>query len=434
MSSKSGSGKTSKGAAATKPEADAPEPAEAPKAKKSEAGAALGSSFKLSSEQSGKLMRVAGIVAGIGLVLGGAGFASDSKRFAFSYLVGFVWLATIGLGALFFVIVQHLVRAGWSVSPRRHLEWLSSGILPACAVLFVPVAVFAHTLYHHWMGEHAAHDELLRKKAAYLNPGFFYGRAVVFLVLWAGISLWFARTSRKQDETGDRSLSQKMQLASAPSMLVFGLSLTFAAFDWIMSLTPHWYSTIFGVYVFAGAATSSLSALVLVTIALQKAGLLKGVSTVEHRHDIGKLLFGFTVFWAYIAFSQFILIWYANLPEETVYYRDRSAGSWMVVSLALLFGHFIIPFLGLIARTAKRNITVLAGFAVWMLVMHWLDLYWMIMPTLDVGDAHFSWIDLGGLLLPAGVGAVAVARAATGGATYPLKDPRLAESMRLENA
>jgi hypothetical protein len=426
MSSKSGSGKTSN-EAATKPEVDAP------KAKKHDAGASA-STFRLSAEQGSTLTKIAGGVAAVGLALAGAGYASDAHHFAFSYLVGFAWLVTLGLGALFFVIVQHLVRAGWSVSPRRAMEWLSSGILPAAAVLFVPVALFAHTLYEHWMGPHAAHDELLHKKAGYLNPGFFFGRAVFFLVVWTALSLWFARTSKKQDETGDKSLTEKMQLGSAPSVLVFGLSLTFAAFDWIMSLTPHWYSTIFGVYVFSGSATSSLSALALITIGLQKAGLLKGVSTVEHRHDIGKLLFGFTVFWAYIAFSQFILIWYANIPEETIYYRDRASGSWLFVSLFLLFGHFIIPFGGLIARTAKRNVKVLAGFAIWMLFMHWVDMYWLIMPVHSAGDVHFSWIDLGGLLLPAGVGALGVVRAAMGGATYPIKDPRLAESMRLENA
>jgi hypothetical protein len=433
MSSKSGSGKTSKGAA-TKPEAEATEAAEAPKSKKHDVGAATGPSAKLTAEQGGSLMKIAGGVAALGLALGGAGYASDAHHFAFSYLVGFYWITTIGLGALFFVIVQHVVRAGWSVSPRRAMEWLSSGILPASAVLFAPIVLFAHTLYEHWMGEHAAHDEVLHKKAGYLNPGFFFGRAVVFLVLWTALSLWFAKNSKQQDESGDKSLTERMQLGSAPSILVFGLSTTFAAFDWIMSLTPHWYSTIFGVYVFAGAATSSLSALALITIGLQNAGLLKGVSTIEHRHDIGKLLFGFTVFWAYIAFSQFILIWYANIPEETIYYRDRASGSWLYVSLFLLFGHFIIPFIGLISRTAKRNVKVLAGFAIWMLFMHWVDIYWLVMPTYAAGDVHFSWIDLGGLLLPAGVGALGVVRAATGANAYPVKDPRLAESMRLENA
>jgi hypothetical protein len=421
MSSKSERGKTSKAGVA--------ETAAQPAPKHEPAGA----NARLSAEQGQKLLRIAGIVTGVGVLLGGAAVATDAKRFAFSYLVGFVWLATIGLGALFFVLIQHLTRAGWSVTARRHMEWLS-GILPACAVLFIPVALFSHELYHHWMGAEAAHDEILRGKAGYLNPGFFYGRAVLFFVAWTALSTWFARTSKKQDETGDLALTRKMQASSAPSILVFGLTLTFAAFDWLMSLTPHWYSTIFGVYVFSGAITSSLSALALITIGLQKAGVLKGVSTVEHRHDIGKLLFGFTVFWAYIAFSQFILIWYANLPEETIYYRARAEGSWMAVSMVLLFGHFILPFIALLPRTTKRHPTALAVAAVWMLLMHWVDIYWMVMPTLDAGGAHLSWIDLAGLVLPAGVGALVVARAASSGPAYPLKDPRLAESMRLENA
>lgn len=403
-------------------------------AKPVQPAASLPAPTGLSDAQNGKVLRLAGLAAGMGLLLAGAGLATDATRFAFSYLVGFIWLVTIGLGALFFVILQHVVRAGWSVSARRPMEWLSSGILPACIVLFAPVAVFSHQLYHHWMGPEAAHDAALRGKAAYLNPGFFYGRAVFFLLAWAVLALWFARTSRKQDTTGDLALTRRMQARSAPAMLVLGLTLTFAAFDWLMSLTPHWYSTIFGVYVFSGAVTSSLSALALITIALQRSGVVKGISTVEHRHDIGKLLFGFTVFWAYIAFSQFILIWYANLPEETIYYRNRSDGSWMAVSMLLLFGHFILPFIGLLSRTAKRNVTGLAVAAGWMLFMHWVDVYWLVMPTLDAGGAHLSWIDLGGLLLPAGLGALVVARIAASGPAYPLRDPRLAESIRLENA
>jgi hypothetical protein len=379
----------------------------------------------------GSLVRLAGGVAAVGVVLCIVALMADRERFAFSYLTGFVYVATLGLGGLFFVLVQHLTRAGWSVAARRQMEWLSQ-VLPFCIGLFVPVALLAHDLFHHWMGPEAEHDHELHKKAAYLNPTFFFIRAAVFLAAWTGLSLWFSRTSRAQDTSGDPRLTQKMQMASAPGVIVFSLTLTFAAFDWLMSLDPHWYSTIFGVYVFAGSTVSSLAALALMTMALRKAGAYGKVSTIEHQHDIGKLLFGFIVFWAYIGFSQFMLIWYANMPEETIYYRERWEGGWHVVSIALLFGHFIIPFIVLLSRHAKRHNMVLGVSCVWMLVMHYVDIYWMVMPN---KTHHFepSWIDLAGLLGPFGVGALALALTARKSPAYPLKDPRIPETTHVEN-
>lgn len=379
-----------------------------------------------------RLVRAAAALAAVGAALSIAAVITDRERFAFSYLTGFTWVATLAVGGLFFVLLQHLTRAGWSVAARRHMEWVS-GILPACAALFVPVALLSHDVYHHWMGPEALEDELLRKKAGYLNPTFFFVRAAAFLACWSLLSHWFRRTSRAQDASGDPALTLRMQSSSAPAMLALGVTLTFAAFDWLMSLDPHWYSTIFGVYVFAGAATSSLAALALVTIALQRAGLLRAVSHVEHRHDIAKLLFGFTVFWAYIAFSQYLLIWYANIPEETIFFRHRWEGSWKAVSLALLVGHFVVPFLALLPRASKRSAPALGAASVLLLVMHYVDLYWLVMPNLDAHGARFSWIDAAGLLGPAGVGALALALRATEGPLYPLRDPRLAEALRVHN-
>jgi hypothetical protein len=368
----------------------------------------------------------------VGLLAAGAGFFADHKRFAFSYLAAFMWLLTIGLGGLFFVLIQHVVRAGWSVAPRRHAEWLSS-ILPASAILFLPIAAFAKELYEHWMGEHAHHDALIQAKHAYLNPTFFYVRAGIYFVIWTVLALWFGKQSSDQDADKSPVHTEKMQYWAPPSTFLFGFSLTFAAFDWLMSLDPHWYSTIFGVYIFAGGVVSALSVLALINIQLQKAGLLKSVSTVEHRHDIGKLLFGFTVFYAYIAFSQYFLIWYANIPEETIFYKHRWVGMWKEVSLLLLFGHFVGPFLVLLSRHAKRNSLVLGGVAVWMLFMHWIDMYWLVMPTLDHHGAHFTWIDGAALLATFGVGAFVLARRATSSHLFPIHDPRLPEARAVEN-
>lgn len=368
----------------------------------------------------------------LGLVAGGAAYFADHGRFAWSYLVAFYWLVTVGLGGLFFVVIQHVVRAGWSVGPRRHGEWVSLVLLP-CAVLFLPIVMFAKELYEHWMGEHALHDELIKGKSSYLNPGFFYGRAVVYFIIWISLALFFANNSAKQDETKDVKLTEKMQWMGPPATFLFGLSLTFAAFDWIMSLDPHWYSTIFGVYIFAGSVTSALSVIILINIALQRAGLLNRVSNVEHRHDLGKLLFGFTVFYAYIAFSQYFLIWYANIPEETIFYKRRWIGEWQTVSWLLLLGHFVLPFLVLLSRHPKRNFFVLGAVAVWMLFMHWIDIYWLVMPNLDKAGAHFTWIDIAALLLTFGVGAFVIARRAATGHIFPVADPRLEEARSVEN-
>jgi hypothetical protein len=379
-----------------------------------------------------KIVSTAGGVLALGAVLGVAAMATDPTRFAFSYLTGFAWVATIGLGALFFVIIQHLTKAGWSVIPRRAMEWVS-GILPITFILFLPIVAFAHTLYHHWMSEEAQHDHMIHAKAAYLNTTFFYIRAVLFLVIWAALASFYWSNSRKQDESGDPKLTIKMQNMAPPAILLFALSLTFAGFDWLMSLDPHWYSTIFGVYVFSGSAVSSLAALALLALSLEKRGRLAGIITVEHRHDIGKLLFGFIVFWAYIAFSQFILIWYANIPEETIFYKHRWEGTWSIVSLLLLSGHFIVPFIALIGRGAKRNPQMLGAVAVLMLAMHYVDMYWLVMPNLDHHGVHVTWIDLAGLLGPAGAGALMLAFRARTSPLYPFRDPRLAESLKLEN-
>jgi hypothetical protein len=373
-------------------------------------------------------------VTAVGALGTAAGFAMGDMRThtAFAYLASFTTVTSLCLGALFFVLIHHLTKAGWSVAARRHMEWIASA-LPVLAIFFVPVMLFSHDIYHHWMSEEAKHDAAIHAKAAWLNPTGFYVRAGIYFVIWTALAVWFARTSRAQDDKGDPASTAKMQAFAAPAMFLFALSLTFAAFDWLMSLDPHWYSTIFGVYIFAGGVTSALSALSLITIWLQKEGLLRRVSTVEHQHDIGKLLFGFIVFYAYIAFSQYFLIWYANIPEETIFYKERWIGSWQTVSLLIVFGHFVIPFFGIMSRHAKRNRTTLGFFAVWMIVMHWVDHYWLVMPTLDHHGAHFTWVDPMPLLMIGGVVAMVAMRRASREPLYPLKDPRLPETVQLVN-
>lgn len=386
---------------------------------------------RLSPAAGGRLVTLGGAAAAVGVALCLAAFVADHQRFYFSYLVGFLFVTSTALGCLFFVLLQHLTRAGWSVAARRFAEWVASA-LPLCAVMILPVMVGAHDIYHHWMGGHEG-DEILHKKSAWLNPTFFYVRAALYFAIWAGLAWYFASKSRKQDETGDVNLTLKMQGFSAPAMVVFALSQTFAAFDWIMSLDPHWFSTIFGVYFLSGSEVAALALMAIVTVQMQARGLFKRVSTVEHQHDIGKLLFGFTCFWAYIAFSQYFLIWYANIPEETVFFLHRGAGSWIYVSVLLVVGHFVVPFWFLVSRTTKRNRTTLTIGAAWMLLMHYVDLYWLVMPTLDTHTVHLTWIDFAGFAGPVGMLALWLSLRFKNDALYPLKDPRLEETYKVNN-
>jgi hypothetical protein len=381
---------------------------------------------QLPAAQGRKLVSLAAALTGVGLVGGAIASLSDTTRFAHAYLTGFVFVITLGVGALLFLAIQHVTRAGWSVPVRRPMEWLATS-LPLGALLFVPVAALAPRLYHHWM--HGAPDDA--KHRFFLNPWLFIARAAIYFAVWSLLARFFHRESRRQDETGDHAHTLRMQRRSAPAILLIAITLTFAGFDWLMSLDPHWYSTIFGVYVFAGSMTGALSVLALVLLAMEKSGV--GAATVEHRHDVGKLLFGFTVFWAYIAFSQYFLIWYANIPEETIFYLRRWEGGWQGASVALVVGHFALPFVLLLSRTAKRSALVLGVTAALMLAMHWLDVWWLVMPNLEGSGGKPSLIDLAGLLPPVGVVALWLAIRASREPALPLRDPRLAEALGLEN-
>lgn len=387
----------------------------------------------LEEVQAARVLHFGRGAAGVGAALCALGWAAAPDRFAHSYLVAFWFTTTLSLGGLFFVIVQHLTRAGWSVTVRRPAEWLAS-FLPACVLLFIPVVLMRARIFGAWMGPGASADELVQRKAAFLNPPFFFARAVVYFAVWGALAHVFAKSSREQDATGDLELTRRMRKLSGPATLLFALTVSFAAFDWLMSLQPHWYSTIFGVYIFAGAAVAGLAALALILIAIQRSGALRYTSTVEHRHDVGKFLFGFTIFYAYIAFSQYLLIWYANLPEETVFYAVRWEGGWRAVSLLLVFAHFAIPFAVLLSRAGKRSSGVLAGVSGILLLAHYVDLYWLIMPLASPGSAAPRLVDLAALAGPLGVFAGFVAWRAARGPLYPTRDPLLHEAVRLENA
>jgi hypothetical protein len=365
------------------------------------------------------------------VLCGLAAVVGDHHIFASSYLVGFLWATTIALGGLFWPLVWRLTKAGWPVATRRHMEWFA-GFLPFAILLFIPIIFFSHDIYHHWMSEEAKSDPILIKKAAWLNPTGFYVRAFIYLALWTGMALVSRHLSFKQDKTGDKQLTIRAQVLSAPFIVLFALSISFAGFDWVMSIDPHWFSTIFGVYIFAGAALSALCAAALLMVRLRTWNLFGKVATVEHQHDLGKMLFGFIVFWAYIAFSQFILIWYANIPEETEFFRARwFEGGWKPWSLLLLFGHFVIPFIMLISRWGKRINGIFVTGAVLLLAMHFVDLYWLVKP--NFGAFHFSWIDIAAWAGPASVLFCVVMQQLAKGPIFAINDPRIAETSKMEN-
>ncbi len=353
-------------------------------------------------------------------------------QFAFSYLVNFCFFLSVSLGALIFVALQHLVRAGWSVVVRRIAELLAGNLI-LMAVLLLPVLLSMKALYHWTDAEYVAHDPILQGKTPYLNIPFFLVRCVLYFGIWIWLSRFFLDHSTQQDKSGDVKLTLSMEGRSAPAVLLFFLTASFASYDLIMSLNAHWFSTIFGVYFMGGCMVAIMSTLALVALILQRAGLLAKTINTEHYHDLGKFLFGFVFFWGYIAFSQYMLIWYANIPETTPWFLVRQEGGWFWVAITLVFGHFFIPFLGLLSRHVKRCRFALAFWAMWVLVMHWLDLYWLIMPEHSPDAVPFGLLDVGCFI---GIGGIYVAgfiRLAQARALVPVKDPRLSESLAFKN-
>jgi len=367
-----------------------------------------------------------GVAAGTAGTLASLALAPASpEQFHFSWLVAFLFGLSIPLGALFFVLVQWVSRASWSVVVRRLAE-NTMATLPLFAALFVPVALGLPRMFH-WVHEPPG------GKAAYLNVPFFMLRAAIYFAAWAALALWFLGRSARQDRRGDAATTLLLTRAAAPALFVFAATVTFAAVDWIMSLDPHWYSTIFGVYWFAGCLVAVFAFLVLLTLGARRGGLLVRAISPEHLHDLGKHLFAFSVFWAYIAFSQFFLIWYANLPEETIFYRERLAGSWRQVTLVLAVGHFAVPFLFLMSRWVKRRPAWLAAGALWLLLMHYVDLHWLVMPRLHHEGFRLTALDVTTLVAVCGWFAAGLGWHLSRRALVPLGDPRLPRSLGFEN-
>jgi len=372
-----------------------------------------------------------GLVAFVALALSVVGAMIDPHQFSFSWLFAFAFFFTLCAGCLFWTIVHYATDAEWSVVVRRQLENIAV-LLAVMAVFFLPILFLRHHLYE-WMNIPPGREATLDSKRAYLNWNFFVVRAIVFFGFFIIASQLLRRLSVRQDKDGNPKFTIWLRKIAFASLPMFALFLTFGAFDWLMSLNYRWFSTMFGVYIFAGTAGSSMSLLVLVITALRSAGYLKDVVTVEHYHIMGKWMFAFCVFWAYIGFGQYMLIWYANMPEETQYFITRNTESWWAMSMFLVIGRFFGPFAILLLRSIKQHPHQLCYVAGWIVCMQMLDMYIVILPALHGTGVHVSiWDFVSVIAIGATLGFVYL-RIVTRTSLFPMRDPRLIESLKLTN-
>jgi hypothetical protein len=368
------------------------------------------------------------------MVVGGAisllGFFLDRREFAFHWLTAFMFFLSFGVGAMFLVIAHHLFDAGWSVPIRRFCEHIATLMFPAMAVLFIPIALMAPTLYK-WMDENPLIDRSLRVKLPiFTRAGFYITSAACFLVWWF-LSRALRRWSLRQDQTGEARCTYRMRFYSALGVVLFALSVTAAALLWVMALQHQWFSTMYGVYYFAGSTFVTLATVYVITMVLDQRGILTEVLHEHQYYFIGSLLFAFTVFYAYVAFAQYFIIWNGNMPEETFWYVLRERGTWWDVGLIIIFGHFFVPFLGLLRIDVKSNFTYMTAMAVWAWLMRWTDMAFNILPVVRPEGYPWQWLWLGFgcWAFMGGLLTMLFLREYGKYAPYPIKDPRLIEAM-----
>ena len=339
-----------------------------------------------------------GLIVGVaGAVIGGLGVVLQPDQFAPSWLIGFMFCLGLSLGSFALLMLQHMSGGQWGLVSRRIFE-AGSRLLPYCAVLFIPVVVLAPKLYLWAQPEVVRTDAILQAKAPYLNVQFFVIRAVVYFGVWLVCSMLLNKWSAQQD-AGQVGITEadtrRFRVVSAPGLLVYVLLISLAGVDWVMSLTPHWYSTIFGLILVVGQGLSALSLAVAVLAILVTREPMSGLLKASHFHDLGKLMLAFVMLWAYFSFSQFLIIWAGNLPEEIPYYLDRMRGGWHYLSLALIFGHFVLPFCLLLSQDLKKRPKLLARIAWFIVAIRLYDLIWLVAPTFNQGRFPISLANVG---------------------------------------
>ena len=373
----------------------------------------------------------------IGFVISAArsGGAHAVKEFGYSWLLAFMFFLSLGLGALFLVIVHHLFDAGWSVPIRRFCEHLSTLLFPTMAVLFIPIALLATTIYP-WMSINPASDHALKAKQPLFTVPMFYVVAAFCFGIWWLLSNRLRHWSLKQDQTGGAEPTYRMRFYACIGIFLFAVTLTLAAIMWMKALQHQWFSTMYGVYYFAGSVWMTLGTAYVITMILDRQGVLTDVLHEHQYYFLGSLLFAFTVFWAYVTFSQYFIIWNGNMPEETFWYVLRDKGVWWYLGLVIIFGHFFLPFLALLRIDVKCVFSYMVPLCIWTWVMHFVDLIFNINPVRHL-DQHpgvasnfvLHWMDIGCWALMAGILAIIFLKKYSAHPPFPLKDPRLIEAM-----
>ncbi len=372
--------------------------------------------------------RTALFVGVVALAACAAGAVARPDQFFRSYLLAFVFWNGLTVGAMAVLMLQYLTGGAWGIAIRRELE-AATRTLPLTALAFLPVLAGLHWLYEWTHADVVASDEILRKKALYLNTPFFVTRAVIAFAAWFAVAYYLNRWSLAQDSRPDPAVNRRLQRLSGAGLVIYGLTTTFTSVDWVMSLEPHWYSTMYGVLFMIGQA---LGALALATAAVLRVAALEPVSGFlggRHLHDLGKMMFAFTMLWAYVNFSQYLIVWSGNLPEEISWYLARFRGGWGWVGLALLLFNFALPFLLLLSRQANRNPKALGTAALLLLAMRFVDVSWLLLPTFSKGSFRVSWMDLAAPIGLGGLWLAFYARNLAARPLLPVNDPGFEEAL-----
>ena len=371
------------------------------------------------------------LVVGALLVLLGLVTETTRQQLMFSYLMAYMFVLSLCLGGLFLVLIHHLFDAAWSVPLRRVTEHLSCLLFPVMAILWIPIGVFAPKMYP-WM-QMVHPDHALSAKQSLLNKPTWYAVSVALFLIWGFLTRSLRKWSLRQDETGSPKCTYAMRFHAAYGIFLFAVTLTLACVLWVKTLEHEWYSTMYGVYYFAESVWTTLATLYVLMVLLKKAGPLANVITGRQVHDCGVLWFAFTVFYAYIHFSQYFIIWNANMPEETFWYIQRDHGWWKIIGLLIIFGHFFLPFLTLLRIDFKTNFRIMVPLACWAWFMHFCDMSFNVLPVKRPTGFSWHWLDLACLAFIAGAAALAWLIDFAKHPPYPQKDPRMIEALGLHH-
>jgi hypothetical protein len=369
------------------------------------------------------------IAGAAGLAVSLIGAFNSTPQFLQSYLMAYMLCLGITLGCLALGMIHQLSGGAWGVLIRRPIG-AATRTLPVMTVLFLPIALGMSQLYVWTNADVVAHDEVLQHKHLYLNTSFFLARAAIYFAVWNALAYFLNAWSLRQDQ-GDRDqrIARRMQLLSGGGLLAYGFTITFASFDWLMSLEPHWFSTIYGVLIMGGQGLSALAFLIIVLVWLSRREPLDRIVVPAHFHDLGNLTLAFVMLWAYFSFSQYLIIWSGNLPAEIAWYTHRLQTGWSVVGLTLIVGHFAIPFVVLLSRQVKRQPDSLLKVAVFVMAVRLIDLFWLIAPEFHQHGISISWLDL---LVPASLLAIwagCFVLQLRGRPILPLHDPEFDEAL-----